>query len=264
MYKNKFIIGGTFIVLFLSICFIIENVAYRVGADDYTSKEAEAIKKEVKSSEVFARTNKKCTVYENADDKTPVDTLDKNAEVEILMDKSEKWYCINMPVTSKQVWIKSEDINIPENPPTNDKKMKKKQMELFVNVMNFESNTDYFVWVDIDRQVTNVFKGEKGNWKLEKSLTCATGKNSSPTVRGSFEIGDRGEWFYTERLQSGAKYWIRFNGSYLFHSVAMDKNKNITDDVLGERRSSGCVRMGLKDIKWFYDTVPKGTKVFIN
>ena len=58
-------------------------------------------------------------------------------------------------------------------------------------------------------------------------------------------------------------YWSRFNGSYLFHSVAMDKDKNITDNILGKRRSSGCVRMSVDDAKWFFENIEAGTKVWI-
>jgi len=59
-------------------------------------------------------------------------------------------------------------------------------------------------------------------------------------------------------------YYVRFNGSYLFHSIAMDKDKNVIDGVLGQRRSSGCIRMSLDDSKWFFENIPEKSRVFIN
>jgi lipoprotein-anchoring transpeptidase ErfK/SrfK len=100
---------------------------------------------------------------------------------------------------------------------------------------------------------------------LVRSFDCSTGLNKSPTTRGQFALSDRGEWFYSYRLASGAKYWIRFNGQYLFHSIPMDENKIIIpgEDVVGQKSSNGCVRLLLDDIKWIYDNIPDGTIVVI-
>ena len=44
----------------------------------------------------------------------------------------------------------------------------------------------------------------------------------------------------------------------------MDKEGHVTDPVLGEKRSSGCVRTSLEDAEYIYNTTEKGTAVFIN
>jgi lipoprotein-anchoring transpeptidase ErfK/SrfK len=59
-------------------------------------------------------------------------------------------------------------------------------------------------------------------------------------------------------------YWVRFNGSYLFHSIAMDRYQNIKDDTLGDRATAGCIRLSLEDSQWFYENIPSGTGVYVN
>lgn len=218
----------------------------------------------VKPSAVIAAVNEDCCVYaELSSSSKPFAAVKKDTEVEIIQDRTALWYRIVLPITKEVWWVEGKYLNIPEDPPTNTSEMTIDLIEAFVNAMDFESETSYFVWTDIDRQKTYVLSGEKNDWKLIRTFTCSTGVNKTPTTRGIFKTTEKGEWFYSERLKSGGKYWVKFNGSYLFHSVAMDKDKNVSDGVLGVRRSSGCVRMSTPDIHWFYDNVDNGTTVFI-
>ena len=132
----------------------------------------------------------------------------------------------NSKYKEQKGWVKAVTLDIPPDRSTNTSVLSDSVILDYAN-RELESKTNHFVWVDIDRQRVYVLKGETGNWSIEKRIVCATGRNKTPTVRGTFEIGDRGQWFYSERLNSGAMYWVRFEGSYLFHSVAMDKDKNI-------------------------------------
>lgn len=182
--------------------------------------------------------------------------------VQILQDKGLKWYLVKQD-SGRSGWIKNTFILIPKDPDTNNTDLKKSEIEDYVNYKKFESETDYFVLVEIDRQKVYIFNGQEGDWKLTETILCGTGKNVSPTTTGKFKIKGRGKWFYSERLGSGAMYWVKFNGSYLFHSVAMDKNKNIIDNTVGRRCSSGCVRMKVEDAKWFYENIPENTEVVI-
>lgn len=265
MKKSILIITGVLLACIFALAIIYSKVPKNVEAKFYTDEEINLIKSLVKPSVVIAKTNKTCSLYESEyENSEKKEDIEKNSELEIIKDKSMKWYKVKNETNEHIGWIKGEDIDIPADPPTNTTEMKDKYVEGFINIMDFESETDYFVWTDIDRQLTHILKGEKNDWKLMKTFKCSTGKNQSPTTRGRFIIGEKGKWFYSERLGSGAKYWVRFNETYLFHSVAMDKEQNIIDDVIGERRSSGCVRMEIDDIKWFYDKIPEGTSVFIN
>lgn len=217
----------------------------------------------IKSGEVYGVIKKDCKGFDDFNMNKEVCIIERGSKAEILQDRNAEYYEVKI-FDNKKVWIKAEDIEIEEEKPTNIVQLEDDVLEKYIKIKKITSQTKYFVWVDIDRQRTYIFENIKGNFKIIKRIICATGKNQSPTTRGLFEISDRGEWFYSKRLNSGAMYWLRFNNSYLFHSVAMNIDKKIIDPIVGEKRSSGCVRMKIDDIKWFYDNIPKGTKIFVN
>ena len=134
-----------------------------------------------------------------------------------------------------------------------------------VNTMAIESNTDYFVYVNLAEQKTYVYQGFLNNWKLIKSFLSSTGLPEKETPKGIFDVTNRGEWFFSEEFNQGAKYWVQFMGDYLFHSLPFDETQeNIVDSTLGEPASHGCIRLAVEDAKWLYDTIPNNTKIIIN
>ena len=264
--KSKLLRALIIIFIFLKIITLCVFI-YRYKSSSvftYSEQELENIKNKVKTSEVIAKTNKDTKIYKDVNLKNFISTIPNGEEVEILQDKSTKVYLVKSSNFKLKGWVSFEDLEIPKDPETNTQKLQKSELEVYINSLDLNSVTGSLVWVDIDRQLVYIFKGKFKNWKLEKTLVCATGLNKSPTTRGVFKISDKGEWFYSDRLGSGAKYWLRFNGSYLFHSVAMDKNQNVIDKTLGQRCSSGCVRLSLKDIEWFYSNIERDTTVFVN
>jgi lipoprotein-anchoring transpeptidase ErfK/SrfK len=135
-------------------------------------------------------------------------------------------------------------------------------LEEYINSQDASSNTNYYVWVDLPNQRVNVFKGSNGNWTLQKSMLCSSGKPSTPTVKGHFKIQDKGPMF---RAGSNTicKYYTRFYGNYLFHTVLLDNKGNIQDGRVGVPLSHGCIRLAIEDAKYFHCTVPYGTTVWI-
>ena len=248
MKKGVLLLGFGFIMA-VSALFVIRNEI----------ADANTIPSVIKSSAVIADVPKGAVLYDDIDGKA-VNLILSGQNVEILKDRGGEWYYVKYK--SQKGWVKAVALNIPRDISTNTSVLSDDVILDYAN-SQLKSKTEHFVWVDIDRQRVYVLKGGNGNWSIEKRIVCATGVNKTPTVRGTFEIGDRGQWFYSERLKSGAMYWVRFDGSYLFHSVAMDKDKNITDNVLGKRRSSGCVRMSVEDAKWFYENIEAGTGVWV-
>lgn len=246
--KKKYLLFGFGFLIVFSAFFVIK----RVTANN-------SLPSELKSSAVFATMPRGGVIFDSIDGKA-VDLAVSGSKVEIIKDRGGIWYYIKHK--NHMGWVKAEVLNIPEDPPTNTQELTNEFIINYGN-KNLSSNTKHFVWVDIDRQKVYVLKGKKGQWELERTILCATGKNSSPTIRGNFKIGDRGNWFYSERLGSGAVYWVRFCDSYLFHSVAMDKDKNIVDGTLGKRHSSGCVRMSVENAKWFLENIEMGSSVWI-
>jgi len=133
--------------------------------------------------------------------------------------------------------------------------------ELAVNSKGLYSNTNYYMVIDIKSQRVNVFNGYKDHWKLIRSMPCATGKPETPTVKGFFSVGDKGDMFRAGD-NTICKYYTRFYGNYLFHTVLLDNQGNIQDPTLGTPASHGCVRLAIEDAKYIYYNIPFGTSVW--
>lgn len=135
--------------------------------------------------------------------------------------------------------------------------------EAFINSTNLSSLNSYLIYVNLQNQTTEVFKGSKGNWNLVYSFISSTGKSDTPTPRGVYKVTGRGSWFFSEQFQQGARWYVQFWGDYLFHSLPMDRGKNVVDPTLGTPSSHGCVRLKVDEAKWLYDNIPNGATVFV-
>lgn len=94
------------------------------------------------------------------------------------------------------------------------------------------------------------------------------GKSLTPV--GIFKVKhDRGEVFFNENLNEGAKNWVSWskNNVYLFHSIPTkaDGKFNLKEgEKLGKTQGShGCVRLSVPDSKWLMENLPTSTKVII-
>lgn len=227
-----------------------------------TLKAAVDYNKLVKDSPVIAKLSQNSDLYKDMSTKSnKLALLKKGSNVEIIRDRAYKWYYIKTN-EGKYGWVQPYNLIIPKDPATNTNRLTKEQLEGYVNSKGFKSNTKYFMWVDLNHQIVNVFQGTTGKYEFIKSMSCATGRNISPTVRGIFAIQSRGTWFFTG--SSGAKNWVAWNGQYLFHSIIMDANKNVKDYTLGKRASAGCIRLSIDNSKWVYDNMATGTTVWVN
>ena len=218
----------------------------------------------IEETPVVAQIVSNSNIYKDKTLRTPVGQVFAGDFVEVLEDYSGAVYRISGS-DGINGWLASKYLSIEAEKPTDTSVLTPGQLEGFVNSNAYESSTKHLVLVDINRQKTHVFQGSAGEWVLQKSFHCSTGLNTSPTTRGIFTLTERGDWFYSHRLVSGAKYWIRFNGHFLFHSIPMDEEGNLLpgEDVVGVKRSNGCVRLLLPDIKWIYENVTDGTTVVI-
>ncbi len=231
-------------------------------AQAYTEEEIRAVEEKAVPSPVYGEIKKGAALYNSPSAASGFEESPSKERVLILRDFGLKWYYIERE--RGKAWVKAEEISIPSDPLTAEDNLTDREIECFINTHGFKSKTDKFIWTDIYRQRVYILKGSEGSFSLEKRIVCGTGKNQSPTTRGLFETSDKGEWFYSSRLKSGARFWVRFNEAYLFHSQAMDKEGNITDPTLGRRCSSGCVRTSVSDAEYIYKNIPEGTAVWIN
>ena len=123
------------------------------------------------------------------------------------------------------------------------------------------------LWVEVSLKEDGHKVIVREDSEIIKDMICSGGTEEEPTVLGTFEIENRGLWFYSERFKEGAKYWIRITEQYLFHSIPRDKEWNIIEEEkekLGKPASHGCIRLSDEDAKWLYDNVPDKTTVIIH
>lgn len=132
---------------------------------------------------------------------------------------------------------------------------------------NNGGDKDSVIWIDVDvtKQRVYIMRGSA----VEREMVASTGMKGKETPLGEFKIQNRGDWFFSDKYQEGAKWWASFKdwGVYLFHSLPMDKERNIIPEeaaLLGQPASHGCVRLTVEDAKWIYDNMKQGTKVVIH
>ena len=133
------------------------------------------------------------------------------------------------------------------------------------NNQSYSSLSKYLIVVRLKKHQVRVYKGSKNDWKRLHKWKCVTGKSSTPTPKGTFVIGTRGLHFDTG-TNMRVWYYTQFWGSYFFHSTLYDRQSEPNNCVsyrLGQSRSHGCIRLDIKNAKWIYDHVPRGTKVII-
>lgn len=129
-----------------------------------------------------------------------------------------------------------------------------------------ESTSGQDLWIDVSigEQKVRVYDREE----VIREWTVSTGKNNS-TPLGKFKIQNRGKWFFSEKYQQGGKWWVSFKdwGTYLFHSVPMDRNQNLIAEEaekLGTPASHGCIRLEVEAARWIFENIPQGTQVYIH
>jgi len=121
-------------------------------------------------------------------------------------------------------------------------------------------------WVEVcltPPQTVRVYRGTE----LVRVLLASAGTATHPTPVGTFRVAGRGEYFWNPRYGEGAYYWVRFHGSYLFHSVPCDATGAILPHEelkLGWPASHGCVRLDLADARWLYEHLPDGSPVIVH
>ena len=213
-------------------------------------KEVKRVESLVKPSIVYATLNSNVSVFK------------KGEKAEIVRDQ-ENGKRYQLKKDGKTYWVSRDYVSIPPDPTTNTEQMTKDDIELYVNSKNFESETAYFIWIDIDRQLLHTFLGENGNWHLYKTMQCATGRNKTPTVRGTFKVYASGKKSFIKG-DCWVKNFLRFYDAYMIHSNPVNGRGRIIDYTMGRRVSNGCVRTNMDESEWLVYYVPVKTTVFVN
>jgi len=127
----------------------------------------------------------------------------------------------------------------------------------FANKVKRKSKTKYFIWVSLDKQRVNIYKGSSKRWRLYKVYKCTTGIAAS-TPLGYHTIGWKlpsftGQYgsplyYYMEFAGSGFHIWPGYGGAGLIGK---------------HTQSHGCIRLTASAAEWMYKHIPIGTKVYI-
>jgi hypothetical protein len=135
------------------------------------------------------------------------------------------------------------------------------EIELYINLSKFTSDTNYFIYVDIFRNQTYVLKKINNYFYLEKRLNCSTGELTTPTKRGTYKIVNKGKSFIGRSKDYICYNYLTYSGSYLLHSFPYSLDNKVLDDRVNDRVSNGCVRFSLLDSKYLYDVITIGTSI---
>ena len=186
----------------------------------------------------------------------------KGEQVEVSHAQSGVRYYIRK--NNSLVTVPYGSVSIPSNPTVQKERATTEELEAWVNSQNITSQTNYFVWTDLYRQLTHVFEKSSGEWKLVRTMLCTTGNNRTPTPAGTYELKAYVPYFGVEKGYR-CKNAVQIMGNYLYHSVKFDRAGNyvLSGQVLGERGSQGCIRLSPENSEWFYKTMPLKTKVLI-
>ncbi|MGL4736899.1 MAG: L,D-transpeptidase [Cellulosilyticaceae bacterium] len=191
--------------------------------------------------------------------------FEKGDEVEIWRSEKNS-YVVIRDKNGKKYNLYGSAIDIPSETWIDTPSVSTKDLEEYMNLKRLESATEYFVWTDLSRQRTHVFKGSIGAWKLEKTMLCSSGKNHSLTPRGLYKALYKVPYF-GEARGFRCKHGIVIYRDYMYHSILFDKTGKYPKESvyqLGQRRSHGCIRLSESDSQWLYQTVPMDTTVWIN
>ena len=121
----------------------------------------------------------------------------------------------------------------------------------YINSAAHKSKSKYLVWVSLDKQRVNVFKGSNKKWKLVKVFKCTTGRDNSTPI-GNFTIKSKVPNY------NGLAYYMAFSGSGFHRWPGMG-----VESIGTHTQSHGCIRMTQSDIIWMYNNLPVGTRVWI-
>jgi len=123
-----------------------------------------------------------------------------------------------------------------------------------------ELDKDYII-VDLDSQQMDCYL----DYKLVASWGTRTGKNSSPTHPGAFDIDWKAkDWEFTTYPGSYAKYWIPINeyGEGI-HDLIGDDEQNYGNYAYQLDGSHGCIRVPAAASEFVYDNYEVGDMVLV-
>lgn len=254
--KLAFVLDNGLATSSLAIPIKVQNYPVDVS---YQRKVAE-MRQKIKTIEVECSLVKGTNVYKEYSLKTKTGYKAKGTQG-IYVDYSKKKAAKIRFKDGTSGWVPYQNVYISRKNYTDYSGCSEELKEIFVKENGYKSDTKYLIWISLKFQQVNVFTGQKGKWDLARSATCATGKNTTPTIAGVFK------YFSFEKRWNFGKYYVapvmRFNGGHALHSRTYKPDGKLLDPTLGRPASAGCVRMKQEDINWLAANIPLKTTVVV-
>lgn len=120
------------------------------------------------------------------------------------------------------------------------------------------------IWISLDKQRVNVFKGSAGHWKLIKEFPCSTGKVDAPTLDQTFL-----KFWSVRRREKVVNYGSYKNLQYYLEVYGYGIHKfpgtNGIEKIGIEPMSHSCIRLKAKAAKWMFKKkhIPDKTRIYV-
>lgn len=231
--------------------------------EHYNSQEIIRVFENIKPVEIEATVKNRTYTYSDGRLSSSNGSLN-SGDLVYYMDHSGTYAAkIWIPEESRICWVPYYSISISNKNYTIEEDFSDSDKEIFVNAKEYKSNSDYLIWINLQRQRVNVFEGSEGNWKLIRVSTCSSGKNTTPTPTGVMTYcGYSNGWFHDTYYVKPVMY-LNLERGIALHSILFNPNGTVQDGTQGRPVSHGCVRMPLDEIQWLAEYIPIGTTVVV-
>ncbi len=240
-----------------------EEAEFLAKYGETPSQKRERVLREIKAVEVEATAIKSADIYSSRSKTKKIGSVKKGDKLIYIDHVGEELAYIKVISSGVKGYVNYSAVSVSTKNYTVYEDFSNIDKDTFVNAKGYSSNTDYLVWVNVERQKVNVFLGSKGNWKIEKVFDCATGANKTLTPTGEYTHTLKSDGWYNPGYYVRPVLYIDTGRGLAFHSILHNPNGSIQDGTLGRPASHGCIRMADKDIQWMYQYIPTGTKVVV-
>lgn len=168
-----------------------------------------------------------------------------------------------IPGEARACWVPYYSIRISSKNYTVYEDFSDTDKEIFVNAKGYESQSEYLIWINLERQKVNVFLGAKGRWDLIRVSTCSSGANTTPTPTGVVTYCAYSNGWFNPTYYVKPVLYINLERAIAMHSILFNPNGTVQDGTQGTPASHGCVRMPPAEIDWIASHVPVGTTVVV-
>lgn len=235
------------------------NVGY-VPQAYYKQNEINAVMNKVYKIEIEGWTNKAVSVLSSPKGRA-VQSLKPNSYLRII-SKNDTWARVRT-ASGKVGYVAVANIRISNARYTTGGDLSNYDKNTWINRMGFASSVPYLVWVNVKHQKVNVFYGEKGRFNIIRVMTCATGKNTTPTNNGVHKYYKKDAiWNFDNKYYVAPVLRFNYTGE-AFHSRPKRMNGTVLELGMGVPVSHGCVRMLDVDINWLASNLPIGATVVV-